>query len=114
MASFYLTVGDKEYEMEFTRDSIAKFEQAGGTISGIREKPLTTTQLLIFVGLVEHNKQIYPSLAEKIASEAIEDYGLDELYGQLSEKYMEAFMDAGNSKPKKKLVLSAARMKPSK
>lgn len=114
MASFFLTVGDNEYELEYTRDSIAKFEQSGGTLSGIREKPFTTTKLLIFVGLLEHNKQIYPTLADKIADEAIDEYGLDDLYGQLSEKYMEAFTDADSSVPKKKLILSATRTKPSK
>lgn len=111
MAVFYLPVGEKEYEMEFTRDSMAKFESAGGTISGLREKPLLTTQLLVYTGLLTHNPHIYPKLAEKITNEAIDEYGLDELYGQLVEKYMEAFTDADNSKPKKKLVLSATRTK---
>lgn len=109
MSVFYLSVGDKEYEMEYTRDSARKFEAIGYSITEMGKKIFTSIDGLVFVGLLEHNPGMNSNLAKKIVDSALEEYELADLYTSLSEKFAEVFTGAGTTaKKKKELKLTAA------
>lgn len=95
MASFLIEVKDKQYEMEFTRDSVRKFEQAGLTVYDLQGKIYSTTDTLFLLGLQAHNSGINPNLAKKICDEAIDEFGIEEVFETLLEPFMEVFTQAG-------------------
>jgi len=96
MSSFNIQVGENQYEVEFTRDSVRKFEAMGGSIASASEKIQSTTDSLFYLGLITHNPIINPNLAQKICDRAIDEYGLMEVYETLVEPFTEVFMQAGN------------------
>ncbi len=112
MAEFRISVGEKEYTMEYTRDSVRQFEAMGGSFSGLQEKTITSIDLLIAVGLAKHHPGIGHKLARKIADEAVEEYGTAAVLEVLVDKFSEVFMQEGASKGKKSFLVS--EMKPSK
>ncbi|WP_444659392.1 hypothetical protein ACRQV7_02990 [Caproiciproducens sp. R2] len=95
MSSFNIQVGENQYEIEFTRDSVRKFEAMGGSINNAREKIQTSTDVLFYLGLITHNPTINPNLAQKICDKAIDEYGLGEVYSTLIDPFTEVFMQAG-------------------
>lgn len=110
MGSFKVSVGDKEYEIEFTRDSVRQFESMGGNIQDMQGKIYTTTDLLFYAGLIKHHPEVNPNLAKKISDAAIEEYGIDTVYAPLVEAFMEVFTSAGE-KPAGKSFLVAKTKK---
>lgn len=105
MAKFYLQIGEKSYEMEYTRDSARQFESAGYSIPAMGEKIFTSIDGLMFVGLIQHNPKMNLNLARKITDSALAEYDTGELYAALSEKFAEVFMNAEKSAKKKTLKL---------
>lgn len=105
MAEFRISIGDKEYVMEYTRDSVRQFEAIGGSISGMQDKIFTSIDGLIYVGLMKHHAGISYNLAKKISDQAIEEYGAQEIYPVLAEKFTEVFMQEGIRPGKKKTFL---------
>lgn len=112
MAEFRISVGDKEYTMEYTRDSIRQFEAMGGSFSGLQEKTVTSIDWLMNVGLMKHHPGIGYKLARKIADEAVEEYGISAVLEVLVDKFSEVFMQEGASEGKKSFLVS--EMKSSK
>ena len=92
MSKFEINIGEKTYEMEFTRDSARKFEELGGSIKNIQEQLYLTVDRLMFVGLITHNKNITQNLSQKITDEAIDEYGVTEIFSALSEQFVNAIM----------------------
>lgn len=113
MSEFRISVNDKEYIMEYTRDSVRQFEGVGGSISGMQDKIFTSIDALIYVGLMKHQPGISYNLAKKISDSAIEEYGAMKIYPILAEKFTEVFMQEGNPQSKKKSFL-VTEMKPNK
>ena len=105
MAEFKISINDKEYIMEYTRDSVRQFEAIGGSISGMQDKIFTSIDGLIYVGLMKHHSGINYNLAKKISDSAIEEYGAGEIYPGLAEKFTEVFMKEGSTSNKKKKFL---------
>lgn len=95
MASFNIEVDGKEYEIEFTRDSVRKFEQAGGTLQNLRTQIQTTVDRLFVIGIMTDNSLINPNLAAKILEKALDEYGLAEVYATLVDPFMEVFTQGG-------------------
>ena len=100
MASFNIEVDGKEYEMEFTRDSVRKFEKMGGTVENLQTQYQSTVDRLFVIGIMTNNPQINPNLAAKICNKALDEYGLDEVYSTLVEPYMEVFTQGGQGAKK--------------
>lgn len=105
MSSFNIQVGDNQYEMEFTRDSVRKFERSGGSLKTLQDQIQTTADSLFAIGIMTNNPQINPNLAEKICNEALDEYGLDEVYATVVVPFMEVFTQAGNKPAGKTLRL---------
>lgn len=97
MAAFDISVGDKTYKMFFDRRSVRQFEEMGGNMSDMKEKIFSSTDRLFYVGLRKFHPAISFSEAQEIADKAIDDYGIEEVYGALSERFMEVFTQGGNS-----------------
>lgn len=106
MAEFRISVDDKEYVMEYTRDSVRQFEAIGGSISGMQDKIFTSIDGLMYVGLMKHHPGINYNLAKKISDSAIEEYGASEIYPVLAEKFTEVFMKEGSFGKKKSFLVS--------
>lgn len=87
MAEFKVLVDDKEYTLEYVRDSVRQFEAMGGNIQDIRNKIYTTIDILFYCGLRKHHKDISSNLSKKISDKAIAEYGSDEVYSVLVEKF---------------------------
>lgn len=96
MSSFNIEVGGTQYEMEFTRDSVRKFESMGGSLGTVRDKIQTTTDSLFYLGLITHDSTMNPNLAQKICDKALDENGLMDVYSTLIEPFMEVFTQAGN------------------
>ena len=103
---FRILVDNKEYVMEYTRDSVLQFEAIGGSISGMQDKIFTSINDLTYVGLLKHHLGINYNLAKKISDAAIEEYGASEIYPILAEKFTEVFMQEGASGKKKSFLIS--------
>lgn len=112
MAEFRISVNDKEYIMEYTRDSVRQFEAIGGSVSGMQDKIFTSIDGLIYVGLMKHQPGMNYNLAKKISDAAIEEYGATEIYPILAEKFTEVFMQEGSQGKKKSFLIS--EIKPTK
>jgi len=97
MAEFKVLVEDKEYTLEFVRDSVRQFESLGGNIQDFQGKIYTTIDILFFCGLKKHHKEINFNLSKKISDKAIEEYGAEEIFPVLIEKFTEVMMGAKES-----------------
>ena len=105
MASFDISVGDKTYKMEYTYDSIRKFEDNEGKLTDMREKIYTTTDKLFYVGLMKYHPNMSYAESAEIAKSAVQEFGVDEVYSALSEKFMMVFSQAGSGKTTGKTFL---------
>lgn len=97
MASFDISVNDKTYKMFFDRKSARQFEEIGGNMSDMKEKIFSSTDRLFYCGLRKFHPAISFGEAQEIADKAVEEYGVEEVYGALSDKFMEVFTQGGNS-----------------
>lgn len=108
MSVFYLPVGDKEYKMEFTRDSVRQFEAAGYSVAKMSEKIYTSIDGLMYVGLMGSTPGMNPGLAKKITDSALSEYDVFDLYTALTEEFAKVFMN-GDDKPRKKKKVKLAK-----
>lgn len=106
MAEFKVLVDDKEYTMEYVRDSVRQFEAMGGSMQDAQNKIYTTVDILFYAGLRKHHKEISFNLSKKISDKAIEEYGINEIYPVLLEKFTEVFMNEGSNENKKSFLVS--------
>jgi len=97
MNSFDVSIGDKTYKMFFDRRSARQFEEIGGNLSDMREKIFSSTDRLFYVGLRKFHPQISFAEAQELSDKAIDEYGIQEVYGALSDKFMEVFTQGENS-----------------
>ena len=105
MAEFKVLVDEKEYTLEYVRDSVRQFESMGGNMQDFQGKIYTTIDILFYCGLRKHHKDISFNLSKKISDKAIEEYGIDEIYPVLIEKFTEVFMGEGNGEKKKGFLI---------
>ena len=106
MAEFKVLVDDKEYTLEYVRDSVRQFEAIGGNIQDIRNKIYTTIDILFYCGLRKHHKEISLNLSKKISDKAVEEYGADEVYSVLVEKFSEVYIGEENKEGAKSFLVS--------
>lgn len=111
MASFDVMVGDNTYKMFFDRRSARQFEEIGGNMSDMKEKIFSSTDRLFYVGLHKFHPAISFGEAQELSDKAIDEYGIEEVYGTLSDKFMEVFTQGGNSSSTGKSFLTSKRQK---
>lgn len=97
MAAFDINVNNKTYKMFFDRASVRQFEEIGGNISDVKEKIFSTTDRLFYVGLRKFCPNISFAESQEISDKAIEEFGVDPVYGALLDPFMEVFTQAGNN-----------------
>ena len=105
MASFDILVSDKTYKMFFDRRSARQFEEIGGNLSDMKEKIFSSTDRLFYVGLRKFHPTISYAEAQELSDKAIEEYGVEEVYGALSERFMEVFTQGENSSGNKSFLV---------
>lgn len=104
MASFKIDVDGTLYNMEFTRDSVRKFEQSGGSLEGIKSQLQLTTDRLFTIGIMAPAENLMnANLAAKVLEKALDEYGLDEVYSTVVEPFLEVFTQAGKQTGKKSM-----------
>ena len=108
MASFDISVGNKTYKMVYTRSSIRQFEEIGGKISDMKEKLYSTTDRLFYVGMRKFHPNVSFMEAQELSDKAIEEYGIDNVYGALIERFMEVFTQGGENASAKSFVVNKA------
>ncbi len=109
MAAFDVSVNGKIYKMFYNRDSIRQFEEIGGSITDMKEKLFSTTDRLFYVGLRKFHRNISFMEAQQISDKAIEEYGIDNVYSALVDKFMEVFtLGADNATTMKSFIVSKA------
>lgn len=106
MAAFDISVGDKTYKMFFDRRSARQFEEIGGNLSDMKEKIFSSTDRLFYVGLRKFHPTISFSEAQELSDKALEEHGIEEVYGVLSDRFMEVFTQGENSSPTKGFLVS--------
>lgn len=106
MAEFKVLVDDKEYTLEYVRDSVRQFEAMGGSMRDMQSKIYTTVDILFYCGLRKHHKEIGVNLSKKISDRAIEEYGIDEVYPILMDKFSEVYIGEENKDSKKSFLVS--------
>lgn len=109
MAAFDVSVGGKSYKMFYDRASVRQFEEIGGNISDMKEKLFSTADRLFYVGLRKFHKGISFMESQQISDAAIEEYGIDTVFGGLLDKFMEVFTQgADNATAMKSFITSKA------
>ena len=100
MRKLKLTIREKEYILEYNRDSIKWLEAVGFNIDDLTKKPLTCQELLWQALFVKnYANTVNPNLAMKLMDSYIEEKGKDgrTLFNQIIkfavEEYI-AFIDA--------------------
>ncbi len=106
MASFMVSVGDKQYTLEFVRDSVRQFESLGGNVEDMKNKIYTTIDNLFYCGLRKHHRNINFTESKKISDQAIEEYGASEVYPILVENFSEVYLGEVETKGKKSFLVS--------
>lgn len=106
MAEFKVLVDEKEYTLEYVRDSVRQFESMGGSTQDIQNKLYSSVDILFYCGLRKHHKEISPNLSKKISDKAIEEYGIEEVYSVLVERFSSVYMGEGSSENKKSFLVS--------
>ena len=97
MAAFDINVGDKTYKMFFDRASVRQFEEIGGNISDMKEKMFSTTDRLFYIGLRKFHPQISFAEAQELSNKALDEFGVESVYGALIEPFMSVFTQAGSN-----------------
>ena len=111
MAAFDISVGDKTYKMFYDRRSVRQFEEIGGNLSDMKEKIFGSTDRLFYVGLRKFHPAISVSEAFELSDKAIEAYGIEEVYGALSDAFMAVFTQGENSSETGKSFLVGKKSK---
>jgi hypothetical protein len=77
-------IGDTEYTLEYTRDSVCRAEEAFGISMLIREEPKTYSETMTFLkallygALVKNHKDVNPKDMDAIYEKFVGDDGYDE------------------------------------
>lgn len=78
--------GDKEYTMEYTRETIQTMERRGFVVGDLKDKPITTLPELFAGAFMSHHPRMKPVLLDEIFSKFKDKTAL---LGALAEMYNE-------------------------
>lgn len=102
MTGRIITIGDKEYEIKFTINTLCDMTKAGINIMKLNEKDFDIVMIrsLFYFGLKGSDKKITESKAGDLMDEYIHQEGND--FGKLTQEVMAAFADSLGTKAKDK------------
>lgn len=83
------TFEDKEYDLEFTRRTVAEMEKKGFVASNITDKPMTTLPAMFAGAFLAHHRFVKEDVIDKIYSKLTKK---EDLIGKLAEMYNEPIM----------------------
>ena len=101
-----LSYDDKEYVLEFNRNSVKQMEQNGFVLSQLSDKPLTMVPLLVYGAFAKNHKNVKRALMDEIYEHVTDKIGDGEGFIEtLVEMYAEtvntltdnASVDEGNA-----------------
>ncbi len=72
-----VTYNKKDYELEYSRNSVKQMEQQGFVLDQLSDKPLTMVPMLVYGAFVKHNKGIKRSLVDEIYEHIADKIGDD-------------------------------------
>lgn len=61
-----VTYEEKDYTLEYSRNSVKAMEQQGFVLDQIGDKPMTMVPILVYGAFMKHNKGIKRSLVDEI------------------------------------------------
>jgi len=102
MTTFDIKIGDKKYKISYDRNAARAFEKIGGTMTILKEKFFTATDMLMFVGLSKYHPTISLNEAMELSDKAIDEHGINTVYSTLAEAYMSVFTQGGSNATEKK------------
>ena len=76
---------DKEYNLEFTRKTVAEMERKGFIAAEVSEKPMSTLPELFRGAFLAHHRYIKPEIIDKMTNK-------EDLIGKLAEMYAEPIL----------------------
>lgn len=80
---------DKEYTLEYTRNSVKKMEQAGFVIQDIKSKPATLIPLLFAGAFMSRHKFIKQEIIDELYDNL---KNKDDIIGALAEMYQDTLL----------------------
>ena len=72
-----VTYKEKDYVLEFTRNTAKQIEAQGFILDQLTDKPATMIPLLVHGAFLKHNRGIKPALVEEIYNNIIGKIGAD-------------------------------------
>ena len=103
MSRIRVEVEDKEYVIEYNRDSIIKMEEMGYDALNPASKFLTNFEIMVFGGLLKHQPDTSWKKAIEISEYLRSEYEIDKLIEALNGAINEVFFPKATGKKKKKL-----------
>lgn len=100
MSKITLTYKNKEYTLEFTRQSVKTMEQQGFVLDELSSKPMTMIPMLFSGAFIRNHKGIKRALIDEIYEEISDKSGfmeaLMELYAETLSTLMDDKEESGN------------------
>ena len=88
---------DKEYTLEFNRQSLVEMEKLGFSFNDIGDKVVTSATLMMY-GALQKNHKSTMNVAEQVLDEMLLEYPLDDILTNLTEMITEVFQSGGKKK----------------
>lgn len=106
-----IEIGDKEYTLCLTRQSVKEIETKGFNIQNFLEKPVTYMDILWYGGFIANHSSVNPNLAAKLLETYQEEGGdVAEVINFLADEYsnfVNAPTDTKSKKKKKAKIVKA-------
>ena len=93
-----ITYQNKDYTLEYSRQSVRQLEGQGFVLSQLAEKPVTMMPLLFYGAFIKNNKGIKRSLVDEIYENIPNKFEEDGFMNTLIEMYSETINSLTDSK----------------
>lgn len=104
MKKITLNINEKEYIIEFNRQSLVMMEAEGFSLSKIEDKLITSMELMVYGGLTLHQPNIKWKEAIEVMDYLLAEYEMKDILETLSEMVNDVFPQVGNEKKLSTLV----------
>lgn len=102
-----ITIKDKEYTIQMSRESVTWLEGAGFAAEDFYRKPLTSIELLWTAGFIMNHSEVNPNLALKLMDSYKEEGGdVSEIARFVLDEYQSFINALSVTKSKKKVTIT--------
>ena len=102
-----ITIKDKEYSIQISRESVVWLESAGFAVEDFYKKPLTSVELLWTAGFIMNHSEVNPNLALKLMDSYQEEGGdVAEIARFVLDEYQSFINALSDTKSKKKAKIT--------